>query len=479
MLQKPPECNGCPLHHRGSGWAPAVGSTDSLLCFVGEALGWTEAQRGEPFVGDAGVYLNRGFMRLGITRENVRIGNVVNCQPPGDWLVNAPWEDAAIAQCYAHRRQQIYHKRYKVYVTLGVTATRTVLRERLGIEYRGKLEDWHGYVLGDDASGYVVPTFHPAFLLRGQQKHFGSFLFDVSRAQETAHSGYHHDKVQCVEDPSPALFAQFVQSIPDDPDYWMACDIETPTKGTDEGDLAPGFSTSRITRISFATSPDQGWSIPFEPRYYDLVRAALQKRCAKIFHNHGYDVPILEANGFPCAGVILDSMWAWHMLQSDTKKGLGFVAPFYSNLPPWKHMNDTNPAYYSAMDSIQCLRIMLGVKKHLVRYGQWESYMTYATKVDSFALQPMTKVGVGMSREGLRTLEKSITERLQALKAEMTSMFPPHLIPPDGGWKRQPPKSSPFYHAAYLTKVDQKVLCCEDCGEEDVTPKHKCKEEKA
>jgi uracil-DNA glycosylase family 4 len=474
VLTKPKECRGCVLFEKGTAFAPAVGSRSSLLCFVGEALGRTEAIKGEPFVGDAGVYLNRAFRRLGIERPQQRIGNVISCQPPNDWLRGAPWEKAAIAQCYTHRRQQI--QGHKVYVTLGVTATETILKELLGIEYAGQLENWHGYVLGNESAGWVVPTFHPAFLLRGNQKLFGTFLHDITRAMEVADSGFVHDQVFTLEDPGPAAFANYVTSIPDDPDFWMAVDIENPSKGVDEGDLAPGFAKTSITRISFAFHPDQGVSVPFEPRYYDLIRAALAKGCAKIFHNWLHDVPILEGNGFPVAGTILDSMWAWHMLQSDTKKGLGFVAPFYSRLPPWKHLDSIRPAYYNAIDSIQCLRIMTGIADHLQKYGQWKPFLRYCVRLDRQALFPMTKVGVRMDREALKKLEKGIDEELRRIKIQLTDMYPKELIPPEGGWKRQPKIDSPYRHAAYKATVKEKVLCCEDCGEEDVTQKHKCKE---
>lgn len=476
-MQKPNECRGCVLFDKGAGFAPAIGPRSSLLCFVGEALGRTEAMRSEPFVGDAGVYLNRAFRRLGIEREQQRIGNVVSCQPPNDWLRGAPWEKAAVAQCYAHRRQQI--QGHRVYVTLGVTATEVMLRELLGIEYAGQLENWHGYVLGNESAGWIVPTFHPAFLLRGNQKLFGTFLFDVTRAMEVASFGFTHEQVFILEDPSPGAFAQFVQRIPDDPDCWMAVDIENPGKGTDEGDLAPGFSKTNITRISFCFNAEQAASVLFEPRYYDLIRAALAKGCAKIFHNERHDVPILEGNGFPVAGLILDSMWAWHMLQSDVKKGLGFVAPFYSSLPPWKHLDSTRPAYYNGMDSIQAYRVMIGVAKHLQQYDLWKPFLRYCVRLDRQALHPMSEVGVRMDREQLKKLEKGIELELRRITQELTNMYPKELIPPSGGWKRQPKSDSPYYHAAYKDTVKEKVLCCEDCGEEDVTPKHKCREESA
>lgn len=474
--QKPRECLGCTLYEKGNGFAKPVGPLNSALCFVGEALGWTEAKKSEPFVGDAGVYLNRAFRRLGIEREQVRIGNTVSCQPPNDWLVGSPWEQSAIAQCYAHRRHLLQH--HNVFVTLGVTATRTVLKEVLNIDYAGKLDHWHGYVLGDSTRGYVVPTYHPAFLLRGNQKLFGTFLFDLTRAMETASFGHKPSEVSTLEDPTPATFADFVNAVPDDPAAWLAADIETPVKqGGDEDDMLPGQLTQPI-RISFAYNGEQGVSVPWEPRYHPMIRNALATKCAKIFHNERYDVPILEAAGFPVNGTILDSMWAWHFLQSDVPKSLGFVAPFYSTLPPWKHLSNDRPAYYSALDSVQTYRIMSGIAKDLVKQGQWEAYLKYCVRMDQRVLHPMTQVGVHMSKDQLKTLEKFMEEKVAAIKTELTALYPKEIIPHAGGWKRQPPVDSPYHHSAFKQKVTEEVLVCMDCGAADVGPKHKCKKEK-
>ena len=473
-MAKPTECNGCVLEHKGSGFARAVGPTSSALCFVGEALGHNEARMGTPFVGDAGVYLNRAFRRLGLDRESQRIGNVVSCQPPKDWLVNAPWETMAIAHCFAHRKKLAGHK---VYVTLGVTATRVMLKELLGIDYAGKMNDWHGYVLGDEHRGFIVPTYHPAYLLRGNQNLFGTFLHDIKRAMEVGGYGYIPDVVDTIEDPSPAHFAHYVNQIPDDPDSWLAVDIETEKKqGVEEDELLPGGTDTPI-RISYSFNPDQGVSIPWEPRYFPMIKEAHSRQCVKLFHNERYDMPIITREGFKPAGRILDSMWAWHFLQSAVPKGLGFVSPFYSKLPPWKHLSHARPAYYSAMDSIQCLRIMIGIAAHLQQSGQWESYLRYSPLLDEQVLHPMEEMGVLMSRKGLQYLEQHIEKEIAGITTTLGEMYPKELIPHDGGWKRQPKESSPYFADAFKVVVKEDVLVCTDCGEYDVGPKHKCQKE--
>ena len=66
---------------------------------VGEALGDREVQRGQPFIGPAGGMLDKLLRKVAVDRKEVRIDNTVRCQPPKNWLVGAPWEPGATAQC--------------------------------------------------------------------------------------------------------------------------------------------------------------------------------------------------------------------------------------------------------------------------------------------------------------------------------------------------------------------------------------------
>ena len=87
-LPHPPGCRGCPLDDKGDGFAPADGPAGSWLLLVGEALGYTEALVGKPFVGDAGGMLQRLLNLLGWSRDAIRVHNAISCFP-GDTLVEA------------------------------------------------------------------------------------------------------------------------------------------------------------------------------------------------------------------------------------------------------------------------------------------------------------------------------------------------------------------------------------------------------
>lgn len=150
------ECTRCGLCKGRTHIVFGVGSPKARLMFVGEAPGADEDRLAEPFVGRAGQLLNKIIAAMGITRDDVYIGNVVKCRPPQN---RAPLPDEA-ATCMPFLLRQIAAIRPEVIVCLGSIATRFLLGdEQLKISHvRGHFQDWRGIK--------VMPTYHPAFLLR-------------------------------------------------------------------------------------------------------------------------------------------------------------------------------------------------------------------------------------------------------------------------------------------------------------------------
>jgi DNA polymerase len=132
-----------------------VGPFDAELCLVGEAPGADEDRQGEPFVGAAGQLLNKMIEAMGFRREDVYIANILKCRPPG----NRNPEPDEIAQCEPFLRRQLAALRPRMLVCLGKFATQCLLRSDAPISrLRGHFHEYEGIPL--------MPTFHPAFLLR-------------------------------------------------------------------------------------------------------------------------------------------------------------------------------------------------------------------------------------------------------------------------------------------------------------------------
>jgi uracil-DNA glycosylase family 4 len=153
------ECTRCPLAAGRTHIVNSEGNRKSRLMFVGEAPGADEDMQARPFVGRAGQLLNKIIEAIGMKREDVLIGNVNRCRPPQN---RTPTLDEA-KTCKPFLLREIAVVQPEVIVVLGNTAMKNLLDTKEGItKVRGKFQDYKGIK--------VMPTFHPAYLLRDPSK---------------------------------------------------------------------------------------------------------------------------------------------------------------------------------------------------------------------------------------------------------------------------------------------------------------------
>jgi len=153
------DCRGCPLHATRRNPVPGEGPDRPEVMFVGEGPGETEDQFGRPFIGNAGQLLSRVIEKMGYSREQVYITNVVKCRPPNN---REPLPDE-VAACKPYLMRQIEILAPKVIVCLGRVAVSHLLGGSEGItRLRGKV-----LRLGEIP---VVPTFHPSYILHQRDK---------------------------------------------------------------------------------------------------------------------------------------------------------------------------------------------------------------------------------------------------------------------------------------------------------------------
>jgi DNA polymerase len=150
------DCQRCKLASHRTHLVFGVGNEKAELAFVGEAPGRDEDLRGEPFVGRAGQLLTEIIVKgMKLRREDVYIANIIKCRPPE----NRNPEPDEIVSCEPFLIRQLELIRPKVIVALGTFAAQALLKTRTPItRLRGVWADYHGIPL--------MPTFHPAYLLR-------------------------------------------------------------------------------------------------------------------------------------------------------------------------------------------------------------------------------------------------------------------------------------------------------------------------
>ena len=155
------DCVRCKLHGLGRQQIVfGVGNPNARLMFVGEAPGADEDVRGEPFVGRAGQLLTKIIQSIGFERSDVYIANVIKCRPPS----NRNPEPDEVASCQPFLLRQIDTIRPRIIVALGTFAAQALLNTVAPIsKMRGQVHDFRG-------GAKLIPTFHPAFLLRSPDR---------------------------------------------------------------------------------------------------------------------------------------------------------------------------------------------------------------------------------------------------------------------------------------------------------------------
>lgn len=166
-------CTSCGLCEQRTQVVFGSGDPHADLMFIGEGPGAEEDRTGLPFVGRSGKLLDRLMgEEMGLTRDSVYIANVVKCRPPA----NRDPRPEEIAACRPHLERQLELIDPKVVVTLGNFSSKLLMDTRIGItKLRGRAYAWSGRAL--------VPTLHPAAVLRGGGDAMAMVRADLVRAQ--------------------------------------------------------------------------------------------------------------------------------------------------------------------------------------------------------------------------------------------------------------------------------------------------------
>ncbi len=177
VREKLGDCQRCRLSRTRKSLVFGEGNEKARLVFVGEGPGYEEDLQGRPFVGKAGQLLTRIIDAMSMKRDHVYITNVVKCRPPQN---RSPWPDE-IACCYPFLANQLRIIQPTVICALGSAAAQTLLDTNAGITtLRGTFHTWEGIK--------VMPTFHPAYLLRNPERK-GETWEDMKAVQKEVAKG--------------------------------------------------------------------------------------------------------------------------------------------------------------------------------------------------------------------------------------------------------------------------------------------------
>ncbi|MEP7239497.1 MAG: uracil-DNA glycosylase [Devosia sp.] len=178
--------DGCALKHRATQLCFADGNPEAEIMLVGEGPGEQEDREGKPFVGRAGQLLDRMLAAIGLDRTKVFIANMVPWRPPGNR--NPTPDELALCAPFLHRQVELVAP--KLLVTLGNVPTQALFSTTQGItRMRGT---WKTLSIGN-WTGPVLPTMHPAFLLRtpGAKAQAWKDMLSLKQAIVKANIGTH------------------------------------------------------------------------------------------------------------------------------------------------------------------------------------------------------------------------------------------------------------------------------------------------
>lgn len=470
MTLKPDSCKDCQGWQWGqSGFMPTYAGTGTTgVLLVGEALGETEAATGVPFSGKAGTMLTQLLQRLDLKREDFWIDNCLRCRPPQNKLNGEWYEEMVLESCKGFLDATIDTLNPRVIVTLGEIPMQRVL----GLGKDAKITPHRGYVeWSEKYHCWVIPTYHPSYLMRGNQHLSGVWLNDVQKAVDIARDGFSYHRAMYHVDPTPAETLSWViryeAALADNPDLLLSYDIETPMKARGDEDELEDDPSFEILRIGFAFSGEEALSIPYSGEYLHLIRRLLGSPGRKASWNGTYDRSRLTYNGVSVEGEEWDGMLAWHILQSALPKGLGFVA---SMLAPdqkrWKHLSSEAPGVYNACDAAVTFRLLTRIKQELESAGLWQVFYQHVVRLDT-VLGRMSAAGMPVDPHRREAAKVDLSAKLETIRATMEGVVPVAA--------KRAKVYRKFKEGAVEIEIEGKHKVCARCGQAGVLKPHVAK----
>lgn len=353
---KPDYCKACPLYGNGSGFGfPLMGGTNGVMVVV-EALGEHEAKTGTPLKGPAGWQFDHILKRAGLSREDfTAIDNVLHCRPPANKLVGQPYEVAATRHCSPFLDDTIEQAKPRAILAMG----NVPLKRMAGVT--GPITRNRGFIQDGLHNLPVIGTFHPSYLLprrkeKSSAKYTWVVIMDIRKALRVASGKRELIPQTYWLDPSPDKAQEFIAQLLQEPNPTLAWDLETLYKMKAKNEQKLKLENKQpITRCSFSFKPGFAMTIPYDPIYRERVIQPMMKlNIPKVgWNSKGFDEPIvIFQEGWELNGTLLDGMDEFHTFQPNIERGLEFATSLLSDhLKAWKHLNLSEPEWYSAQDA--------------------------------------------------------------------------------------------------------------------------------
>lgn len=444
---KPASCDGCVLEsyrnkegkliYLGKSYVPPDGNGTSGVMLIGEAPGHYEVVEQKPFVvfAQAGSKLNQALKIKGFTRNQFRLGNVVQCQPPGNKLAGAWYEQQAVEHCRKNLDRLIRNfstDKKKTLVALGNTALKALIGVSGIAKERMSVSALRGFVL-ESEYGPVIPSYHPSYIKRGNGKYTPVLATDIAKAVRVAQGlcksySWHPEyrKPDYNTTPSIEEGISYFRMVKDNPKLPLAYDIETEaTLGIDEDERE--VQRDFITQIQFSLKKDEAIAFEWKEPYIKIARAILALPNPKLsFNGWFFDAPMLATQGIEVKGKEHDLMQMFKQLHPDYDRNLQAVASLYDFPFPWKHLYGDRLAWYGCADVDSLHWILKPLMRQMKETQVWEGYKEMVLGIHPIMIRT-SKRGFPVSKVEKEKITRKIQKTRDRIETEIQEMVPEEL----------------------------------------------------
>ncbi len=349
-----------------------------LLALVGEAPGQEEERLGRPFVGSSGRLLDQMLAAAGISRGDCYITNVSKTRPPANNFAERYYDEGnykfpkkELFGLYEELHKELISVRPKVVVALGAEALKALTPHSAIKTYRGTMIERDGL--------RIVPTYHPAYILRGMYEERPIVEADLRKAFRQALAPYSPITNFNYE----PTFDQAMTALTSRPKR-IAIDIET--IGTFTRSFGFGWSKYDAISIPFMRGWEHAWTQDQEVSLlYELDKLLRDESVEKVLQNLTYDCTVLAREyGLVINNIVLDTMLAHKLLYPELPMGLDFQCSIYTDHHmywDYDRSSTVSTCKYNCYDCVVTYECASIHEHELRERGMWDFYQSITNRL--------------------------------------------------------------------------------------------------
>jgi len=397
----------------------AIGNEDAKIAIVGEAPGRDEVRKGKPFVGKSGRLLNQLLKTVGIDRYDCYITNVVKVRPPKNdikYFYNGNSPSYELDQYREEVKEELRGVNPNVVIALGQEALRTLVGDD-----KAKISDWRGSII-DTEFGKVIPTYHPAYVLR-LWKYKSIVAFDLNRAEKESHTRECNLPERNIDiNPSKNDVRELVKRSKEQ--EVISFDIETKVANGKWfiDHVGIGLTPDYAMSIPFWKNGQHYWSLEDEIDVWQMIGEILgDPNIKKVGQNGQYDITFLEDIGIPIVNYYFDTMVACKLIYPEFSKGLAFIASIYTREPYYKDTSDEERSIYNGKDCCVTLEAVDGLIPDLEELEMKDFYFDHIHPLIRIYID-IQKMGVNIDDEKRDNVSDAVEEDIDDLREQLKEL---------------------------------------------------------